>query len=39
MKFKSIGGSDSVTGSAHLVIDEDGFECILDYGMFQGLGN
>jgi metallo-beta-lactamase family protein len=38
MKFKSIGGSDSVTGSAHLIIDEDGFECVLDYGMFQGLG-
>lgn len=38
MKFKSIGGSDAVTGSAHLIIDENGFECLLDYGLFQGLG-
>ena len=38
MKYKSIGASDTVTGSAHLIFSDDGFECLLDFGMFQGLG-
>lgn len=38
MKYKSIGASDTVTGSAHLILSDDGFECLLDFGMFQGLG-
>jgi len=38
MKIKFIGATESVTGSKHLLITEEGRQILLDCGMYQGMG-
>src|SRR5437870_4339356 len=38
MRIKFIGGTETVTGSKHLVITESGRQILLDCGLYQGMG-
>lgn len=38
MKIKFIGATESVTGSKHLLITEEGKQILLDCGLYQGMG-
>lgn len=40
MFFKSVGATDTVTGSRHIIISSDqSYKILLDFGLFQGEGN
>jgi metallo-beta-lactamase family protein len=40
MFFKSVGATDTVTGSRHIIISSDlSYKLLLDFGLFQGEGN
>lgn len=38
MKIKFIGATESVTGSKHLLITQNGCQVLLDCGLYQGMG-
>ena len=38
MKIRFIGATETVTGSKHLIITENGSQILLDYGLYQGRG-
>lgn len=38
MEVKFLGATETVTGSKHLITTDDGFNLLLDCGLYQGLG-